>query len=88
MRGTAIAVAVSAALGLGADPYKALQGWERESWMLAKTVAYQDGALAIGTTKAQAPVLPKGYWNRARDLADLRVATAGHRLADVLALVR
>lgn len=73
---------------LGADPYKALQGWERESWMLAKTVAYQNGALATGKARAEAPVLPKGYWTRARDLADLRVATAGYRLADVLALVR
>lgn len=74
--------------GLGADPYKAFQAWERESWVLAKTVAYQDGALAVGKTRAQAPVLPAGYWARARDLADLRVATAGYRLADVLALVR
>ncbi|KQY27314.1 hypothetical protein ASD21_14795 [Caulobacter sp. Root1455] len=74
--------------GLGPDPYKAFQGWERESWVLAKTVAYQDGALATGKTRAQAPVLPNGYWARARALADLRVATAGYRMADVLALVR
>lgn len=72
---------------LGPDPSKAFQGWERESWVLAKTVAYQDGALARGKTKATAPVLPAGYWTRARNLADLRVATAGYRLADVLALV-
>lgn len=72
---------------LGPDPYKAFQGWELESWALAKTVVYQDGALVTGKTRAQAPVLPKGYWARARDLADLRVATAGYRLADVLALV-
>ena len=76
-----------AASGLGPDPYKAFQGWEHESWVLAKTVAYRDGALATGKTRAQAPVLPKGYWGRARELADLRVATAGYRLADVLALV-
>lgn len=73
---------------LGPDPYKAFQGWERESWLLARTVAYRDGALAVGKTRAEAPVLPKGYWTRARELADLRVATAGYRLADVLALVR
>jgi hypothetical protein len=74
--------------GLGSDPDKAFQGWEHESWVLAKTVAYQDGQLATGKTRAEAPVLPKGYWARARDVADLRVATAGYRLADVLALVR
>jgi hypothetical protein len=56
--------------------------------VLAKTVAYQGGALATGKTRAQAPVLPKGYWTRARDLANLRVATAGYRMADVLALLR
>jgi hypothetical protein len=76
-----------AADDLGPDPNKAFQAWERESWVLAKTVAYQEGALATGKTRAEAPVLPKGYWIRARALADLRVATAGYRLADVLALV-
>lgn len=74
--------------GLGPDPYKTFQGWERESWGLAKTVAYQDGTLVTGKTRAEAPVLPAGYWARARGLAELRVATAGYRLADVLALVR
>jgi hypothetical protein len=74
--------------GLGPDPYKAFQGWERESWVLAKTVVYQDGKLTTGKTRAAAPVLPDGYWAHARDVADLRVATAGYRLADVLALVR
>ncbi|MBO9557076.1 MAG: S1/P1 nuclease [Caulobacter sp.] len=73
---------------LGPDPDHAFQAWERESWALAKTVAYQDGALAAGKTRAQAPVLPNGYWTKARDVADLRIATAGYRLADVLALVR
>jgi len=74
--------------GLGPDPDKAFVGWGRESWVLAKTVVYQDGALVTGRTRAEAPVLPVGYWARARGLAELRVATAGYRLADVLALVR
>ncbi|WP_029908517.1 S1/P1 nuclease [Caulobacter sp. UNC358MFTsu5.1] len=74
--------------GLGPDPYRAFLTWEHESWVLAKTVAYRDGALATGRTRAEAPVLPKGYWATARDLAELRIATAGYRLADVLALVR
>jgi hypothetical protein len=77
-----------AAGGLGADPSRDFKAWERESWLLAKAVAYQDGALVTGATRAQAAVLPDGYWARARELADLRVATAGYRLAEVLALVR
>jgi hypothetical protein len=73
--------------GLGPDPYKAFQGWERESWELAKAVGYQEGKLVTGRTRAEAPVLPAGYWARARGVAELRVAMAGYRLADVLALV-
>lgn len=72
---------------LGGDPNRAFLSWERESWVLAKTVAYQDGALVTGKTRAEAVVLPNGYWAKAREVADLRVATAGYRLADVLALV-
>lgn len=71
-----------------ADPSAALKGWERESWVLAKGVAYRDGALARSPDKAKAPVLPPGYMARMRSVADARVATAGYRLADVLALVR
>jgi hypothetical protein len=73
---------------LGADPSAALKGWERESWVLAKDVAYRDGALARSPVKAQAPVLPAGYMGRMRQVADARIASAGYRLADVLALVR
>jgi hypothetical protein len=71
-----------------ADPSAALKGWERESWVLAKDVAYQGGALARSPDKAKAPVLPAGYMAKMRSVADARVATAGYRLADVLALVR
>jgi hypothetical protein len=71
-----------------ADPSAALKGWERESWVLAKDVAYRDGALARSPDKAKAPVLPPGYMAKMRSVADARVATAGYRLADVLALVR
>jgi hypothetical protein len=90
----ALAAAVEAARprparsALGPDPYRAFQGWERESWVLAKAVAYQDGVLVTGKSRAQAPVLPDGYWARARGVSEARIATAGYRLADVLALVR
>lgn len=90
----AVAAAVEAAhprparSGLGSSPSASLSAWERESWRLAKTVAYRDGALATAPVKAQAPVLPLGYVATMRGVADTRVATAGYRLADVLALVR
>lgn len=71
-----------------ADPSAALKGWERESWVLAKDVAYQGGALARSSDKAKAPVLPPGYMAKMRSVADARVATAGYRLADVLSRVR
>lgn len=71
-----------------ADPSASLKVWERESWVLAKDVAYQRGALARSPDKAKAPVLPAGYMAKMRGVADARVATAGYRLADVLALVR
>lgn len=74
--------------GLGPDPSAALRGWESESWVLAKDVAYQDGALARAPDKAKAPVLPAGYMAEMRSVADARVAAAGYRLADVLTLVR
>jgi len=92
----AVAAAVEAAyprparVDLSADPLGALKGWERESWVLAKGVAYRNGALprAAAKDKARAPVLPSGYMTEMRRVADARVATAGYRLADVLALVR
>lgn len=90
----AVAAAVEAAHprpargDLGSDPSAALRAWERESWDLAKTVAYRDGKLASSPDKAKAPVLPPGYIAQMNKIADRRVAQAGYRLADVLALVR
>ncbi len=92
--GEAVAAAAEAAhprpahSDLGSDPSASLSAWEHESWGLAKTVAYRDGDLPRSPDKAKAPVLPAGYMTQMRSLADARVATAGYRLADVLALVR
>jgi hypothetical protein len=89
-----VAAAVEAAhprpaLGdLGPDPSASFSAWERESWTLAKTVAYRDGKLATSPDRAKAFVLPAGYMARMRIVADARVAQAGYRLADVLALVK
>ncbi len=73
---------------LGPNPSAAFAAWERESWTLAKTVAYRDGQLATSPDRAAAPVLPAGYAPRMRAIADARVAQAGYRLAEVLALVK
>jgi hypothetical protein len=92
--GEAVAAAVKAAQPRPSssdvvhDPSKAFAAWERESWTLAKTVAYRDGAIDTAPERAKAPVLPPGYVAKMRPVADLRVATAGYRLAEVLSLVR
>lgn len=92
--GEAVAAAVEATHppprrnDLGPDPSAALAVWERESWTLAKTVAYRDGKIETAPDRAKAPVLPPGYVAKMRTVADSRVATAGYRLAEVLALVR
>ncbi|MGD0767799.1 MAG: S1/P1 nuclease [Tepidisphaeraceae bacterium] len=64
--------------------------WAQESFALAKTVTYMEGALPH-VTKAEAqtapesvPALPAGYAQRALATADARVALAGYRLAAVL----
>jgi len=73
---------------LGPNPSAAFSAWQRESWVLAKTVAYRDGKVANSPVRAQAPVLPVGYMAKMRSVSDQRIAQAGYRLADVLALVR
>jgi hypothetical protein len=64
--------------------------WAKESYELAKTVAYQNGTLPH-ITKTQwttdpgaTPSLPAGYKQKALATADLRVALGGYRLAAVL----
>lgn len=92
--GEAVAAAVEAShpppkrSDLGPNPSASLAAWERESWTLAKTVAYRDGRLETAPDPTKAPVLPAGYVAKMRSVADARVATAGYRLAEVLSLVR
>ncbi len=64
--------------------------WARESFELAKTVAYMNAALPhVTKTEALAnprsvPELPAGYQKQALATADERMALAGYRLAAVL----
>ncbi len=59
--------------------------WVREeSHALARARAYRDGRLAGSAEKREAPVLPAGYEDNARTLAERQLALAGHRLAAVL----
>ena len=64
--------------------------WAKESFELAKTVAYMNGNLPH-ITKTQwltdpssTPALPEGYQQKALAVADRRIALAGYRLAAVL----
>lgn len=69
-------------------PY--LTDWARESFDLARTVAYRNGALqgvalAFGEDPpGDAPEAGATYESQARDVARQRVALAGYRLADRL----
>ena len=64
----------------------------KESFEIATKIAYQNGALR-GTPKGQrkdcgemtdAAMLPNGYANIARKIADRRMMLAGYHLADLL----
>lgn len=66
--------------------------WAKESYVIASQIAYQNGR-RIGTPRAKkmdcpevddAAVLPVGYVQVARKIADRRVVLAGFRLADLL----
>ncbi len=69
--------------------------WAQESYDIAKMNAYMNGSLR-GTPKGQtrdcseitsAKILPAGYAEKAKDIAERRVALAGYRLATLLARV-
>lgn len=57
--------------------------WSRESFALARTLAYREGTLPAGTGKEGA-VLPADYLPTAKPIAGRQVALSGHRLADEL----
>lgn len=71
---------------LGPDVQASLRGWQKESWVLAKAEAYRDGAIRTDPVQAKAPALPAGYVDKMRGVTDARIAQAGYRLAEVLAL--
>jgi len=69
--------------------------WAQESYDIAKTTAYMNGTLR-GTPKRQqrdcseitaAKILPAGYAEKAKDIADRRIVLAGYRLARLLGRV-
>jgi hypothetical protein len=68
------------------------EAWAKESFEIATKIAYQNGALR-GTPKGQqkecravtdAAVLPVGYVQIARKIADRRMVLSAYRLADLL----
>lgn len=74
---------------LGSTSY---ESWAKESFQVATTIAYRNGAVP-GTPKGSAKdcrdvggvkVLPNGYARTAGRIADRRITMAGYRLADLL----
>jgi hypothetical protein len=69
--------------------------WIEESHILAKTAAYRNGDTLLeaapvkmrGSVPQNAPDAGPGYDERAHDIARLRAALAGYRLADKLKLI-
>ncbi|MBO0933213.1 S1/P1 nuclease [Fibrella aquatilis] len=57
--------------------------WSRESFELARTLAYKQGTLIAGTGNDGA-VLPPDYVATVKPIAEQQVAFSGHRLATVL----
>ncbi len=66
----------------GAASAKDFPAWADESYRLATDVAYREPPGAM--TPAAAPAVPKAYLDPATAIAERRLATAGHRLADIL----
>jgi hypothetical protein len=71
------------------------KAWAKESYDIAKMIAYMNGSLR-GTPKGQrrdcseingAKILPAGYAAKAKDIAERRIVLAGYRLASLLARV-
>jgi S1/P1 Nuclease len=59
--------------------------WSKdESFQLAKTVVYRNGALDGSSDKNEAPTLPADYSVTAKAVAYKQAALAGYRLAKVL----
>lgn len=58
--------------------------WSIESRTAAVKYAYDDFHLPVGTTTQNAHLLPDGYSDTAKGVAEERIALAGYRLADEL----
>jgi hypothetical protein len=55
-----------------------------ESYDLARSVAYRNGAVQGSANENNGEPLPPGYLNRAKPVAERRIVLAGYRLADLL----
>jgi hypothetical protein len=62
--------------------HHSVKSWSKESRESAIHYVYRDGALAPGQDVDHATLLPAGYTQHAKELAERRVVLAGYRLAD------
>ena len=61
-----------------------IEQWVKESFDAAATTAYVNGTLRGGNDRHDGPVLPAGYTNTAKAVAERRIVLAGYRLAGTL----
>ena len=71
-----------------ADPEVAFAQWVDRSRVLARSVAYQDGALKLGGSPERAVVLPSAYIAKLQAVGQGRLAEAGYRIGALLAGLR
>ncbi len=61
--------------------------WQRESYDLAVSAVYLQGDLTPSTTQGRALVVPEGYNENMKTVAEKRIMLAGYRLSDILAQI-
>jgi hypothetical protein len=61
-----------------------IEQWVQESYKLAKSVAYHDGAIEGSGDRSDGKVLPEDYIPAAQATAERQIVLAGYRLADLL----
>ena len=64
---------------------KNVEQWAKESFSLAKKVAYLAGRIQASTDRENGTPLPASYTTTAKSIAEKQVALAAYRLADLLA---
>jgi hypothetical protein len=63
---------------------KPFDEWAKETYAIAVTDASRNGTLQGGSDKSDGPVLPSGYLDSAKQIAERQIVLSGYRIADVM----